>query len=282
MIIRAPPVWKSFFTVAWEHPDTQYVSISVRICYLCFSLCVSAPDTSIAHGLVLYRCWELHFIPLGSARLQETIFFTSDVPGSMVTVCSVRFSSTTVRILHTPEVLLEFIKGGTCPMVWDHLFFVSYIVFLRLDICYIYIYIVKHYMSKKIYNFKLEIWKKQAPCRMCQEKGRTGKAALNSDAQGGNEAGLAARATPPSAPQSTNRHSQGLPPLVASSVFLCGIRPVDCCGPPESWLMSKNATALGSCLLSTAQQLQAKHSAPNSFPITDDESRAAERCIKIF
>jgi hypothetical protein len=57
---------------------------------------------------------------------------------------------------------------------------------------------------------------------MCQEKGRTGKAALNSDAQGGNEAGLAARATPPSAPQSTNRHSQGLPPLVASSVFLCG------------------------------------------------------------
>jgi hypothetical protein len=84
-------------------------------------------------------------------------FFTSDVPGSMVTVCSVRFSSTTVRILHTPEVLLEFIKGGTCPMVWDHLFFVSYIVFLRLDICYIYIYIVKHYMSKKIYNFKLEI-----------------------------------------------------------------------------------------------------------------------------
>ena len=36
---------------------------------------------------------------------------------------------------------------------------------------------------------------------MCQEKGRTGKAPLNSDAQGGNEAGLAARATPPSAPQ---------------------------------------------------------------------------------
>ena len=121
-------------------------------------------------------------------------------------------------------------------------------------------------MSKRIYNFGLEIRKKQVPCRMCQEKGRTGKAPLNSDAQGGNEAGLAARATPPSAPQTA------IPRASSLGGFL-RLTAVDLTShAQEERNCSRQLPTIINSTTKIGHKLQAKHSAPNSFPITDDAS----------
>ena len=125
-------------------------------------------------------------------------------------------------------------------------------------------------------------YKKQVPYGAHEEKVRTGKAALNSDAQG-IKRGVAARERPHKPP------FPGLPsipwclPPPRSSVES---RPVDCCGPHESW--ARTHTPLSSCLLINTRIKICHNYGPNTvlqiFPSSPSlvMRGSAERCIKIF